>query len=295
MLATLWVLAPFLAACGPTPTPTAAPTEAVAAPTEVPATTTIIETVPVEVTKVIVETVEVEKTVVVTQAPTQAAPTETPGVALPTEAPTAGPTEPSPPTPSSPGAVVQRELEKLASGLIAYNPPTEMTVDETERVEVRISMDTSAPITTGLKGSGTPTVESIHVSCFMKVRLVGEAFSIVAFSSEEQIVPAQGFTEWAWDVTPKQSGERTLSLIVTALVKSPDVEGEKDLPIIERQIHVKVNPGSVFGSFFRDNRGWIYPAVAVPLVAALGRWLWDRQKRRKRPGEPGTGEDAAQT
>jgi hypothetical protein len=215
-----------------------------------------------------------------------------PGAPAPTEAPAAYPTEPAPPTPSSPGAVVQKELARLAAGLIAYNPPTEMTVDKTERVEVRISTDMAAPLTTGLKGSGTPTVESIHVSCFMRVRLVGESFEIVAFSSEEQIVPAQGYTEWAWDVTPTESGERTLCLIVTALVKAPDAEGEKDLPIIERQIHVQVNPGYVFSSFVSDNRGWIYTAVLVPLVAAFGRWLWQRQQRRKQPGDPGAGEDA---
>jgi hypothetical protein len=291
--AVLLVLTPFLAACGATPAPTAAPTTE---PTEGAAPTAIVETVPVELTKVIVETVEVKKTVVVTRVPTQAAATGTPSIAKPTEpaAPTTEPTEALPPTPSSPGAVVQQELEKLASGLIAYNPPTEMTVDQTERVEVRIGMDTAAPLTTGLKGSGTPTVESIPVSCFMKVRLVGEAFSIVAFSSEEQIVPAQGFTEWAWDVTPRQSGDRILSLIVTALVKATEAEGEKDLPIIERQIHVNVNPGSMFSSFFRNNRGWIYPAVLLPLVAALGRWLWAWQKRRKLPADPGTDEESTQ-
>ena len=263
VLATL-LMVPFLAACGPTPEPQVS-----------------------EATKVVVETVEVEKdvTVVVTRVVTQAASTHTPE---------AGPTEPSPPTPSSPGVVVQKELERLAAGRIAYNPPTEMTVDKTERVEVRISMDMAAPLTTGLKGPGTPTVESIPVSCFMKVRLVGEAFSIVEFSSEEQVVPTQGFTEWAWDVTPKQAGDRTLSLIVTARVKAPEAEGEKDLPIIERQIHVKVNPGSMVSAFFRNNRVWIFPAVLVPLAAALGRWLWEWQKRRKRPGDPGAGEDTVQ-
>jgi hypothetical protein len=83
---------------------------------------------------------------------------------------------------------VQQELERLASDLIVYNPAAEMAVDKAERVEVRIGMDMTAPITTGLKGAGTPTIESIHVSCFMKVRLVGEAFDVVALSSEEQIV-----------------------------------------------------------------------------------------------------------
>ncbi len=255
VLATLLVLTLFLVACGATAEPTWAPE-----PTEAP------------------------------EAPE---PTEAPPE--PTEVvPEPEPTEAAVPTPISPGAVVQNELERLASGRIVYNPPTEMTVDQTERVEVRISMDMAAPITAGLKGSGTPTVESIHVSSFMKARLVGESFDIVAFSSEEQIVPAQGFTEWAWDVTPTESGTRNLCLIVTALVKAPDAEGEKDLPIIERQIEVKVNPAYMFSSFFVDNRGWIFTAVLLPLVAAFGRWLWQRQQELEEPGEPDAGEDADQ-
>jgi hypothetical protein len=187
---------------------------------------------------------------------------------------------------------VQKELERLSEGLIAYNPPTEMTVDKTERVEVRISMDMAASMTTGLKGRGTPVVEPIHASCFMKVRLVGEAFDIVAFSSEEQIVPAQGYTEWAWDVTPTESGTRTLSLIVTALVKAPGAEGKKDLPIIERQIDVNVNPGFMVSSFFVNNRAWIFTAVLLPLGAALGRWLWKRQQTPEQPDDPDAGRDA---
>ncbi len=257
---TLMALVLLLAACGTAPE-LPEPTEAPPEPTEVEHEVTVVETVVVEPT-------------------TESAPE-------PTEAP--------PPTPSSPGAVVQEELERLAAGRIVYNPPAEMMVDQTERVEARISLDTDAPLTEGLRGVGAPVEESIRVSSFMKVRLVGDAFDIVAFSSEEQVVPTQGYTEWAWDVTPTKAGERTLCLIVTALVKATGAEGQKDLPIIERQIRVKVKPGSVFGSFLRDNRGWIFPAVLVPLAAACGRWVWQWQKRRKPPGDPGTGGSSAQS
>jgi hypothetical protein len=233
---------------------------------------------------VVKETVVVEVTAEVTHAPTRAAPTQEPG---------AEPT-PFPPTLVSPGVVVQRELDKLVPGLIAYNPPTRMTVDEPERVEVRVSMDVSAPITAALKGVGAPTVESIPVSYWMKVRLVGDTFDILALSSEEQVVPDRGFAEWDWNVTPTKSGQRMLSLIVTALVKAQGAEGTKDLPIIEREIHVDVTAGSMFGAFFRDNRGWVYPAVLVPLAAALVRWLWQRQQKRKQPAGPGTGGEAVE-
>jgi hypothetical protein len=176
-----------------------------------------------------------------------------------------------------------------------------MTVDEKERIEVRISMGTDEAIAAGLQGPGVPVVESIPVAYFMKVRLVGETFAIVPLNSEEQLVPAEGHAEWAWDVTPTVAGTRDLYLVVTALVKAPDAQGERDLPVIERQIEVQVNPGFLLGSFIRDNREWVFPAVLVPLLAALGRWLWTRRRRARPPAapdegtEPGASEGAGET
>lgn len=267
LAALLIVLGPtlLLAACGPAPEPE-----------------TIVQTVVVEktvvMTMVVVETVVVEKETV-TRVP-------------PTGAPDVTPVPLASPTPASLGVVVQQELTKLAAGSIVYNPPAEMTVAKTERIEVRICMDAAAPIVEGLQGPGTPRVESIPVSYFMKVRLVGEDFAISAFSSDEQIVPAEGFSEWAWDVTPTRSGDRSLTIVVTARVKMADAQGEKDLPIIERKIHVKVNPWYSFSSFFRDNRGWIYPAVLVPTLAALGGWFWKRYTIPRNRGDQGSAGDA---
>ncbi len=77
-----------------------------------------------------------------------------------------------------------------------------------------------------------------------------------------------------------------------AVVKSRETKGEKDLPIIERLFHVRVNPGYLVGSFFADNRGWVYPALLVPLLAALSRWLWQRQQGLRPPEDPNAGPDA---
>ena len=180
---------------------------------------------------------------------------------------------------------VQAEFERLSKGRILYNPPEEMQVGLRERIEARISMDPAAPLEAGLVGEGVPQVEAIPVGCFMKVRLQGEAFEITALSSEEQVVPAEGFTQWSWDVTPKEAGAQSLFLIVTARVKlSGYADEQKDLGIIEREILIKVNPGHSIRSFFTDNQEWIYAVVIIPSLAALSRWLWTRHKRRTSSG-----------
>ncbi len=253
---------------------------------------------------------------IITQgAPTQPAPTQ-PGA--PTAPPTVTPAGVAPPTPTtgggltpmvpvqvvtttplapataSPAEAAQAEFDRLSRGRILYNPPAEMQVDETERVEVRISMDPEATLEVELKGSGAPQVESIPVSAFMKVRLMGDAFRITSFSSEEQVVPAQGYTEWDFDVTPNKSGEQSLSLVVTARVKLPGYGDEqKDLKIIERQIRVRVTAGQSMGAWLRTNKTWLYPAVVVPSVTAVGGWLWKRYRKSKKPGSPPSGGEAA--
>ena len=129
----------------------------------------------------------------------------------------------------------------------------------------------------------------------MKVRLQGQTFAIMALNSEEQVIPAQGFTEWAWDVTPEESGDRSLFLVVTARVKlSGYADEQKDLSIIERQIHIKVNPAYSVRSFLKDNLDSILTAILVPSAVALGSWLWKRYKARKPSGAAGaepTGKD----
>jgi hypothetical protein len=176
---------------------------------------------------------------------------------------------------------VENEFARLSSGRILYNPPQEMTVEEKERVEVRITINPTSPLDKGLQGAGAPQVEPIQVANFMKVHLIGDAFDITPLSSEEQLVLGDEFTEWAWDVVPKRGGDHSLTIRVTARVKLQGYPDEqKDLDIIERQIRVQVTPLYSASSFFQDNKDWLLPSVAIPLLIAVGGWGWRRYIRK---------------
>lgn len=186
----------------------------------------------------------------------------------------------------SPAELLRREFARLTLGRILYNPPEQMSVGQRERVEVRISPSLTTTLTEDLKGSGAPRVEQLQVSSFMKVRLLGEGFAITPLSSEEQAVVGEGYTQWAWDVTPQRAGDLTLVLIVTARVKMQGYPDEqKDLQMPKRHIKVRVNPAHVVSSFIGDNRDWLIPSVVIPLAL----WVGDRAWRAWKGGAQGQG------
>jgi len=257
----------------PEPTSAAAlPTQAAPAPAQTKVVEKVVEkTVIVEKEKVVKETVVIEAT---TRQPSQPTP-EKPAAPAPTPAP-------------DPAALVQAEFERMSRGSILYNPPEQMRLGQTERVEVRITRGDAARLAEGLEGRGEPTVEQLPVASFMSVRLLGAGFEITPLGSEEQVIVGDTYTQWAWDVTPQDAGEQSLDLIVTARVKLPGYSDErKDLEVIRRRIVVRVDPGYALASFVGSNSDWLFPSVLIPLVAAAGAWFWRRI--RPRPASPADG------
>jgi hypothetical protein len=220
--------------------------------------------------------------------PEPAAP-KTEAVAAPAAA---APAEPTPPPPAavdggaehhnaeSPdwGALVKAELDKLQIGRILFNPPADMTVGKTERVEVRISQNPAEEIAKGLKGRGVPQIEAVKVGTFMRVALSGGGFKLTPlFDKPEQVVAPDGFTEWAWDVLPQQAGERQLNLMVTVRIKLPGAaEESKQYPVIDKDIRVHVNPVYSVKQFFTTYWQWIAATIVLPLIG----WAYKRYSER---------------
>lgn len=199
------------------------------------------------------------------------------------------PGEPAPqPTSAAPNwaAIVRAELERLPVGRILFNPPSEMKLGQAERVEARIAENETPALAEGLKGRGAPQIEPIQVSSFMKARLVGDAFEITALNEAEQLVAGDTFTEWAWDVTPIESGDQTLNLVVTVRILLPEVgEETRDYPVMDRSIHVQVDPVYSTQRFLSNNWQWLASALFIPIVAWGVKSLLDRRKPSKSGGQ----------
>lgn len=185
-------------------------------------------------------------------------------------------------------ALVRETLSTLTKGQYVFNPPKEMKVGEKERIEVRITEDIAADLTKDLKGRGTPQVDkSIEVGTFMKVRLCcgppghGHPFDIISLNEAEQVVTNNKITEWAFDVTPRESGKQKLQLIITVRIKLPGMEDEKkDHPVIEKTIHVKVNAWRSTNKFIKNNWQWLAVTIIIPLILFVWRYYRNKSKSK---------------
>jgi hypothetical protein len=166
--------------------------------------------------------------------------------------------------------ILQQELERMPFGAIMFNPPETMTLGVRERIEARISQEFVCSLTDKLNGHGDPQVEELKISELMKIRMSGEDFNINTLNEEEQIIPKEGYTEWAWDVTPQKTGTRKLHLHVTLRIRLPYGEEKKDHPVLDRDVNVKINVKYSIKKFLKNNWKWVATTLAIPWTI----WIW---------------------
>lgn len=187
-------------------------------------------------------------------------------------------------TQSSAHKAIQEELKELREGKILFNPNKYMRVGELQIIEARISKSLSTDLGESLKGSGEPVVEKLAVGDVMKANLSGDGFDIEGSSSEAQLVPDDDFAHWTWNVTPIKSGRRTLILLVTVQIKVRGVsDTSHDVPVLERDVEVLINPVYTTRRFLAANWKWIAGTIAIPVIIwaaneaglldELGIWL----------------------
>lgn len=221
----------------------------------------------------------------ITPPPTTRPPPAQPPPTPPTlPAPTPGETTPPSDRFAEKEAIAEQELRP---GSILYNPPEQMRVGETERIEVRITRQLSTEIYEDLKGRGDPRVEKSPITADMKVELIGnpEVFDIRPMSSPIQSVFGN-YTEWYWDVTPLSSGIQSLSIKATFLYQGQTF---KDLPPFERRIEVAVNPVYSTSKWLGDNWDKLLAVLGIPSVFAIGTTLYKRRRRRLMSSSGGSG------
>lgn len=179
--------------------------------------------------------------------------------------------------------MLDEEIEELSIGQILFNPPEIMKVGIKERIEVRISQNIQEDLTESLRGRGLPRVEEIIVGSVMKVRLSGEAFKIESFSDEVQFIGSSGYTQWEWDVIPIKSGNKLihLSLSVSVYLRNYG-EKIKSLPVMDKEILVKVNIPYSFCNFIKNNWQWIVGTIIAVLGLLFG--FIKCKKRRENHG-----------
>jgi hypothetical protein len=166
---------------------------------------------------------------------------------------------PTPTPPPNPAEVVQQQLDKLSQGEIAFNPPSRLKIGDKARVEARIARQSgTSDLTTGIQGPGAPQVQPISTSTFMGAELTGDGFEIKELSNRNQVVQLDKPSEWAWDIKATKLGRQALHLHVWVRIVAPPVpEQVKDLPVLDQDVDVQVNPAYSIGQFWETNWQWV--------------------------------------
>jgi hypothetical protein len=185
--------------------------------------------------------------------------------------------------------LIAKAREQFREGKIAFKPPEEMTSGKTETLEARITyLEQNGPLVEGMRGRGQPIVESLKVSCRMKVTLLAanNIFDITPLTPQEVrlLDPQEPYSSWKWSVTPKKSGTHEIHLTAEAPAELPEL-GEKSLYVktFDYTIKVKVTKESVLdwvGQYWQ----YILGSIFIPLAG----WFWNlySKRREKNEGKP---------
>jgi hypothetical protein len=138
--------------------------------------------------------------------------------------------------------------QEVLAGRLLENIPRRMRAAVPEPIEVRISREESVALSRGMDGRSETIRHDILVTQAMSVMLRAPdgGFSIEPLSPETQWIferPDSGETEsygrWRWVVTPSETGQRRLQLIVAARsIDKNGLVGDTALP--DQVITVKV-------------------------------------------------------
>ncbi len=153
-------------------------------------------------------------------------------------------------------ALATRELQR---GSIVYNPPTQMRLDETTRIEARVTRHPDKTFTSNLQGKGEPRVEQLPVGTKMKGELLSEDFEITPLRPEVQLLRAKGFRSWVWDIKPSRTGNLNLTLVVSVVYEGDTLDSKS----LDRSIKVTVTRSHATGSWIARNWDKVLGALGV--------------------------------
>jgi len=183
----------------------------------------------------------------------------------------------APPTKNSPPRNVDKLLNEMEFGVIAFNAPTNINIDDSPQIQLLLSLaSTVEALKQSIAEEGEKVGATIKVSDRMEARLSGYMFQITAITPEVQAISKSLETEWKWEVHPKKEGKHKLHLTLTALLEIDGRSTPRTIRTFDKVIEVNVTATQKISLFFKNNWQWLWAAILLP----VGGWLWKRRKKQ---------------
>ena len=195
-------------------------------------------------------------------------------------------------SPPLPGQAAQEILDRCFEGTLVFRPPSPMEQGETTSWSIRVALHGSdEDPSRGLPGDGPVETRAPRLCEFMRAELAGDGMDITATSGAGGLIslPAEGVGEWSWDITPREAGEKEVTLRLLA----PGPEGSNIMVETYREtIDVQVRLGYVVGNAVKEWAGPLGLSVPVVVGAIGALYLWWQRRRYKPKHAPASGTSA---
>lgn len=174
------------------------------------------------------------------------------------------------PRPVPESANRSKSLNGLSDGFYGYTSPRQMDVHKAERFTLRVSRSRAGIHTESITAIGHGPVvskETTHLTAYVRANLSGGSdfdVSPLQDGAASIEIPASGYREWQWDITPRHGGVGTLRLIIYALASG----GSPDQTIADIPIPVHISNVEAFRDYLIDHPefGYLFTAGVLSLV-----------------------------
>lgn len=198
--------------------------------------------------------------------------------------------------PSSPTSSTDTDEEKWFAGLkesrLEWDVPPVMVLGETRLMTVRIygysNAQSSADALPGATG-GTPLKVATQMSAELLPANVDDLKIEPLDSASQKYVPATGFTDWSWNVTPLHSGKQeTLRLTVYVILDSTH---RRSFVTYSKPFTIKVADRSTAKDYAEDHFSSILKYLAPGgagflFLAGMVQW-WRKRSKKPSPSNGG--------
>ena len=181
---------------------------------------------------------------------------------------------------------VDRKLEALPLGNIAFNTPESIPLGHTATIELLASLkETEAELRQSVHAFGAvDSAHDIKISDQMEAKVTGLGFRIEPITPERQVVSHTQETEWRWQIEPTKSDALELNLTLSALIKIDGESSARTIRTFEKTILVNVPLGQRITTAMSNNFELLTTVVLLPVAG--GTWRFVRKRKRRQSAAP---------
>ncbi len=187
------------------------------------------------------------------------------------------------PSPPEELSDVERMLQRMNWGNIAFNVPDAMSFEEMRSIELVLSPSKSIEEVAGMpQEPGHIETARIQFSNVMEASLTGAGFEVTKVTPERQPISNVRETVWKWDVRASKPGRQRLNLTMNAILNIDGSEQVRTIRTFKKEIVIVVSWRRRVVDFGANNWQWLWAAIGIPAAT----WFWSyRRKQVKQDGE----------